>query len=37
MGGGILASAIDIIVLEIVAHFDPIGGAVRCGSPPEME
>lgn len=32
MGGGILTSAIDIVVLEIVAHFDPMGGAVGCGS-----
>jgi hypothetical protein len=30
VGGGILTSAIDIVVLEIVAHFDPIGGTVRC-------
>lgn len=30
MGGRILTSAVDIVVLEIVAHFDPIGGAVRC-------
>lgn len=29
MGGGILTSAIDVVVLEIVAHFDPIGGVVR--------
>lgn len=29
VGGGILTSAIDIVVLEIVAHFDPIGGVVR--------
>lgn len=26
MGAGIRAGAIDVIVFEIVAHFDPIGG-----------
>lgn len=33
MCGGVLAGAIDIVVLEEVAHFDPIGGcSVRVGS-----
>lgn len=29
MGAGIRAGAIDVVVFEIVAHFDPIGGRVK--------